>query len=174
MKMRLFLNIQKSISVSDPVEMRFSLLPETLKRVQHSPTVHSERGRVNPVPKYYKTKSIIRNERTDVWRKRWNANSGLRWWKKVKLSQKYGKANALHESCNLEKQINYVVGKTFGRRSAWRVCVRATDLFDALPPAAYKRPAFRPQICKAPWPLYTSAGISLCETPDGRLQLLAL
>lgn len=87
---------------------------------------------------------------------------------------KHGKASRVHESCNLGKQINYVLGKTFGRSSAWRVCLWTTDLFDALPPAAYKRPAFHPQICKAPWPLYTSAGISLCETPDGKLQLLAL
>lgn len=38
--------------------MRFSLLPKTLQRVQHSPTLHSERGRVNPVPKYYKTNPL--------------------------------------------------------------------------------------------------------------------
>lgn len=50
----------------------------------------------------------------------------------------------------------------------------AADLFDEPPPVARTWPASLPRTCRRPWPLYTSAGISLCATPGGKLQLLAL
>lgn len=50
----------------------------------------------------------------------------------------------------------------------------AADLFDELPPVVHKWPAPPPRICRQPWPLYTSAGISLCVIPGGKLQLLVL
>lgn len=56
-----------------------------------------------------------------------------------------------------------------------RVCVRvAADLFDERPPVARKWPASLPRICRQPWPLYMSAGISLCAIPGGKLRLLVL
>ena len=56
------------------------------------------------------------------------------------------------------------------------VCVLqvAADLFGERPPALRKWPRSLPRTCRRPWPLYTSAGISLCATPGGKLQLLVL
>lgn len=57
----------------------------------------------------------------------------------------------------------------------WWVCGwAAADLFDELPPVVHKLPAPLPRTCRQPWPLYMSAGISLCAIPGGKLQLLVL
>lgn len=52
--------------------------------------------------------------------------------------------------------------------------VAATDLFAEPPPAARTWPDPLPRTCRQPWPLYTSAGISLCGIPGGKLQLPVL
>lgn len=50
----------------------------------------------------------------------------------------------------------------------------AADLFVEPPPAARTWPDPLPRTCRQPWPLYTSAGISLCVIPGGKLQLPVL
>lgn len=52
--------------------------------------------------------------------------------------------------------------------------VRGADLFVELPPVAHKWPASLPRNCRQLWPLYMSAGISLCAIPGGKLQLPVL